>query len=564
MANLRAQSVTALQNADRIELLGYYAANDGGGGEFIWKSTDSRSDDGGVIIKPTAVSGNGRLNRLVGGMSDPYLHSSWYGVKADNSTDNSVQLQALINASISLGINAVYIDPCPNTSINFGTQITLAPNIVIRGAGKNVSVLKFTNASNTTFAFSYFAPVGLSSGLKAPQFLDLALNCLSGIQINNPNGGFTDDGTSQQALTSAFIQRCSIYSTSPNTAGTIGIRMSKVSEGVIQDCEITGFGIHVDLEGSENCRIRDNRMVGAVSEFILVNSHGTFGNSLVVDGNFMAEMVNGGNAYVVSSYRTVAITNNWVEGGGNYTAVWWLQQSQSAVAVIRDNFVSMQPAAVTNALKVDDTTDGNGGGAGTGYLLIDYRNNQGADLSGSHGVANFNGNTRISYYSGPGAARRKLVHSGNYASFGDIGFPCNSRSSSLDGQNLGPNLVAYFSPNDDGLNFNGLGVTVKCLNGAFQLTSTGSSNYLDFSNTEKPTPTGTLKLYVLAAPASGGVIRAAVTDAGSVVGSFAAQALTTKPAWYLMNGGAVVGNSGGCRVYSDASDVKLYAAVLGT
>ena len=259
MSDLRAQSVTALQNADRIEVLGYYAANDGGGGEFVWNSTDGRSDDGGVIIKPTAVSGNGRLNRLVGGASDSHLHSDWYGIKADNSTDNSTQLQAFINAAISFGINAVYIDPCPSSSINFSTQITLAPNIVIRGAGKNVSVLKFTNPSNTVFAFSYFAPVGMSSGLKAPQFFDLALNCLSGIQINNPNGGFTDDSTSQQALASAFIQRCSIYSTSSNTAGTIGIQMSKVSEGVIQDCDITGFGIHIDLEGSENCRIRDNR-----------------------------------------------------------------------------------------------------------------------------------------------------------------------------------------------------------------------------------------------------------------------------------------------------------------
>jgi len=105
MANLRAQTVTALQNADRIELLGYYAANDGGGGEFIWNNTDSRTDDGGVIIKPTAVSGSGRLNRMVGGVSDTDLHSSWYGIKADNSTDNSTQLQALINAAVSLGIN---------------------------------------------------------------------------------------------------------------------------------------------------------------------------------------------------------------------------------------------------------------------------------------------------------------------------------------------------------------------------------------------------------------------------------------------------------------------------
>jgi len=68
----------------------------------------------------------------------------------------------------------------------------------------------------------------------------------------------------------------------------------------------------------------------------------------------------------------------------------------------------------------------------------------------------------------------------------------------------------------------------------------------------------------LAASVSGGTIHAAVTDAGSVVGSFAGQVLTAKPACYLMNGGAAIGSSGGCRVYADTSDIKLYAAVLGT
>jgi hypothetical protein len=560
MANLRAMSAMTLQNAVRIELLGYYAVNDGGGGEFIWNGPDTRPDDGGVIIKPTAVAGNGRLNRIVGGLSDPYLHSGWYGVRADNATDNSARLQVLLDAAMALGIWDVYIDPCPNSSINFASTLMLHPGIVVRGAGMNVSNLKCTNATDTMFAFQIWTPIAANTGRKAPKFYDLSLTCRSGIQINNPAGGFTDDRSSQEPLQGCFIERCGIYCSHNNASGTIGIQLSKVSEGVIQKCDITGFGIHIDLQGSENCRIRDNRLDGATREFVNAQGHGTFGNGLMIDGNFMAEMVTGGNAYVVSSFKSVTVTNNWLEGAGNYRACFWLQRATSAVAVVRDNIISMQPTQVANTLKVDDLQDGT---TSEGYLLIDYRNNQGAQFTGGHATANFNDGAGAAYFVGSGGFRRKIFHQGNLASAGDIGFPFNTRGSSLDAQNLDPSVLAYFSPNDDGLNFAGLGMTVKCLNGAFQMTATGSTNYLDFGNTDRPAPTGSsLKLYVLAASASRGAINAAITDAGSVVGAYARQALTAKPAWYLMNSGATVNTSGGARVYASSDDVKLYAVTL--
>jgi hypothetical protein len=560
MANLKAMSAATLQNAVRIELLGYYAVNDGGGGEFIWNGLDARPDDGGVIIRPTAVAGNGRLNRIVGGLSDPYLHSGWYGVRADNATDNSARLQALLDAAMALSIWNVYIDPCPNSSINFATPLMLHPGLVIRGAGMNVSNLKCTNATDTTFAFKIWTPIAANAGRKAPKFCDLSLTCRSGIQINNPAGGFTDDRSSQEPLQGCFIERCGIYCSHNNVSGTTGIQLSKVSEGVIQKCNITGFGIHIDLQGSENCRIRDKRLVGATLEFINAQGHGTFGNGLVIDSNFMAEMVTGGNAYVVSSFKSVTVTNNWLEGAGNYTACFWLQSATSAVAVIQNNVISMQPTQVTNSLKVDDPQDGT---TSEGYLLIDYRNNQGAEFSGGHATATFNGGRGAAYFVGSGGFRRKIFHQGNLASAGDIGFPFNTRGSSLDAQNPTTNVVAYYSPNDDGLKFACLGKTVKCLNGAFQITATGSTNYLDFGNTDKPAPTGSsLKLYVLASSASGGSINAAITDGGAVVGSFVTKALTTKPAWYQMNPGATVNTSGGARVYASTNDVKLYAVVL--
>lgn len=426
----------------------------------------------------------------------------------------------------------------------------------------DVSNLKCTSAVYSNFAFQIWMPDGADAGLKGPKLFDLTITAGSAIQINNPAGGFTDDNTSQQPLQGCFVERCGIYCSNFERTDTIGIQFSKISEGEIRSCDIHGFGTLIDLQGAENCRLKDNRLTIATSKCINAQSHGTFGNGLVIDSNFMVSMVTGANAFVVSSYKSIKVSNNWLEGNGNYTALFWLQAAVSAVASIVDNTINVPALSTSSTLKVDDTTDGTT--SSTGYILIEYRNNLAVLLYGSPGAANFNGNTGLSYYTGTGALRRGIIHGGNMniGQSGDVNFPFNNRASSIDSQYPVPNVVAYFSPADDGLAFVAHGTTVKCLNGAFAFGTTGSTNYLDFGQTNKVQPVGTLKLYILASSASGAIIHAAVTDNGSVVGSFAGQVLTSKPSWYVMNGGALVATAGGCRVYADASDVKLYAAVL--
>jgi len=58
IAALRLRSGTTIANAAKT--LGYYSAGDGGGNSFYWDSTSVATDNGGTVIKPTAVSGSGR------------------------------------------------------------------------------------------------------------------------------------------------------------------------------------------------------------------------------------------------------------------------------------------------------------------------------------------------------------------------------------------------------------------------------------------------------------------------------------------------------------------------
>lgn len=61
VSDLRA--VTGSAPLQRIQVKSYHSGIAGGGGFFFWDVTNSRDDDNGVVIKPTAISGPGRWIR---------------------------------------------------------------------------------------------------------------------------------------------------------------------------------------------------------------------------------------------------------------------------------------------------------------------------------------------------------------------------------------------------------------------------------------------------------------------------------------------------------------------
>src|ERR1700676_4229777 len=107
-----ASSVTALRSvvadsSGNAYLLGYYTANDGGGGLFVWNSASTAIDDGGTIIQPTYVSGSnpGRWLRVYDGA----LNALWFGLKNDGVTPNDAANTAMIaSVAAQLGKNVFY------------------------------------------------------------------------------------------------------------------------------------------------------------------------------------------------------------------------------------------------------------------------------------------------------------------------------------------------------------------------------------------------------------------------------------------------------------------------
>lgn len=92
IAELRALTATNRP----VQVLGYYAAGDDGGGLFVWKAASTAEDNGGTVIRPDSVSAGdpGRWERILG----PFVTPQMFGARADGVTDDSAAIQAALQA----------------------------------------------------------------------------------------------------------------------------------------------------------------------------------------------------------------------------------------------------------------------------------------------------------------------------------------------------------------------------------------------------------------------------------------------------------------------------------
>jgi hypothetical protein len=102
IADLRALAIPAPAPGDpaTVLVLGYYAPNDLGGGEFFWDAASTELDDGGIVISSNSGPPSGRWKRVLHGP----VHAAWWGIPYPGSGPDTFGLQAALNAAAGRGI----------------------------------------------------------------------------------------------------------------------------------------------------------------------------------------------------------------------------------------------------------------------------------------------------------------------------------------------------------------------------------------------------------------------------------------------------------------------------
>lgn len=272
IANLKARKGTP---NTKVEVLGYYAIGDGGGGEYYWDNTSTSTDNGGSIIQVTGVS----TGRWIATASENFSPKR-FGAKArDNSFDNSTVLQNWLNYLASSSIKSIKLEDsfyCSHLIFNQNHS-----NLEF-GYGQ---LLKFETTG--TGLFNELLLVKGSTG----EISNLKL-------INLDLKGFAQYTPNSQAADDIVNQTNGQWA---NGIAFAGQTVCKVSNSYVINCRIEGFGkAAVSVDSCENIYI-NNLTVTKCSGHAVVGSvrYGGFGAigswptgfrpSITIDGLFVHE-----------------------------------------------------------------------------------------------------------------------------------------------------------------------------------------------------------------------------------------------------------------------------------
>jgi len=162
IAALLLRSGTAIANAAKT--LGYYAAGDGGGNSFYWDSTSTATENGGTVIKPTAVSGAGRWLAV----DTSYITPEMFGAYGDGEKDDTAAINKAIAVLSASGGGVLNFDGIyrltENATGSTQTRFTISSdNVTLVFLSKAKFLVKSDSATTIIFALagvSYFKTIG--------------------------------------------------------------------------------------------------------------------------------------------------------------------------------------------------------------------------------------------------------------------------------------------------------------------------------------------------------------------------------------------------------------------
>lgn len=135
----------AATNPEQIDIAGYYASGDGGGGTFYADLKDTQTpDDGGTVIVPK--SGGARWKRSIPASSTSKNNVKWFGARGNGVNNDSAAIANAVKASrnktlefpagnyigsLAINVSGIKVVGIGNVTIGsiIGEALTVAPSI---------------------------------------------------------------------------------------------------------------------------------------------------------------------------------------------------------------------------------------------------------------------------------------------------------------------------------------------------------------------------------------------------------------------------------------------------
>lgn len=282
-----------------VIVAGYYAVGDGGGGEFYWSAASTATDNGGTIIKATAVT-TGRWLRVLSGS----LSVKWFGAKGDGATNDSDAFHAAIAVVAANGGGQV--------DVPFGRGERYAVNITIadkRGIHLSGTSLVKQNPRTTTFTLTDCL---VASDIAKPIITigdDIGTNGdnqTSGIILSNI--AFSGQGTADIGLR----LKGGAYRNFYNNLSFAGFTVAAISASAAINKTLfyqyfSGLGIHCTTTGSIGISV-DGSATGTTTTNV---------TSLYFDNGYIACMSDAASRCVYCYSAAIVMSNMYLQLAGD-------------------------------------------------------------------------------------------------------------------------------------------------------------------------------------------------------------------------------------------------------
>ncbi len=295
IAALRA--LTSGTTATTASVSGYAAAADGGGGTFVVDAADTTSsDNGGTII--VDVAGR-RWYRIY----EDAISVKWFGAKGDGVTDDTAACQSAFDAAPALG-NAVRF-PASKGVYLLSSALAAPVGLNIEGDGTTASIIYQSSATEDGITYA-----------------------------NAPSAFFTGGSVRNIAIRAAT----EINPTSVGSSGT-GLSVQSANDNfILENVDVAGFGIGINLDGCWNSRFSNFRVftfttaglqIGANSSYPITGGNRFSGALITNESNSAGSGVSTGVSLVQSAgdyffgIEADSCAQGWVINPGSGQSVYY-------------------------------------------------------------------------------------------------------------------------------------------------------------------------------------------------------------------------------------------------